>query len=147
MGAKSKTPWITINGKNVADSQFSIEYLKKELNIDGNSHLSAREKGFAMNLRLALEDHLMWLMGTEAYFHLEGKHLFTHYPPGLFPFPDFVAKILLKTVIKSKIRNMMYLNGIGRHKREEQHKMGLAVFQAINDILGDNKFLMGIVIV
>ena len=42
---KGKTPWITINGENVADTQFAIEYLKKELGVDMNSKLSEKEKG------------------------------------------------------------------------------------------------------
>ena len=43
---KSKTPWITVNGVNVADSQFAIDHLKKELGIgDVNFKLSDKDKG------------------------------------------------------------------------------------------------------
>ena len=42
---KGKTPWITVNGVNVADSQFAIDYLKKELGVDNNSMFSDRDKG------------------------------------------------------------------------------------------------------
>ena len=42
---KGKTPWITINGENVADTQFAIEYLKKELGVDMNSKLNEKDKG------------------------------------------------------------------------------------------------------
>ena len=45
MSEKSKSPWITINGVNVADSQFAIDHLKKDLSIDMNSKLSDRDKG------------------------------------------------------------------------------------------------------
>ncbi len=31
MGAKNKCPWITINGKDIPDSQMTINYLSKEL--------------------------------------------------------------------------------------------------------------------
>ena len=42
---KGKTPWITINGENVADTQFAIEYLKKELGVDMNSKFNEKDKG------------------------------------------------------------------------------------------------------
>ncbi len=29
MSDKGKSPWITINGKNIADSQIAMEYLTK----------------------------------------------------------------------------------------------------------------------
>ena len=42
---KGKTPWITVNGVNVADSQFAIDYLKRELGVDNNSNFSNKDKG------------------------------------------------------------------------------------------------------
>ena len=42
---KGKTPWITVNGVNVADSQFAIDYLKRELGVDNNSNFSDKDKG------------------------------------------------------------------------------------------------------
>ncbi len=32
MSSKGKSPWITINGVDVADSQLAIDYLTKNLN-------------------------------------------------------------------------------------------------------------------
>ena len=46
---KSKSPWITINGVNVADSQFAIDHIKKELSIDKNSKFSNRDKGACLS--------------------------------------------------------------------------------------------------
>ncbi len=143
MSVKNKSPWITINGKNVADSQLSIEYLKKELNIDANSHLSPREKGIATSVRIMMEEHMYFVGGAEAYVHHGGKHIFTHYPPGLLPLPKFMIKILLATLMKREINKMFYYQGIGRHTHEEQQRIGLKELQAVNDVLGDNKFLMG----
>lgn len=46
MSSKGKIPWITLNGNNVADSQFCIEYLGEKLDKDLNS-------GIINNLELA----------------------------------------------------------------------------------------------
>ena len=37
--SSGKTPWITVNGKDVSDSQLAIEYLEKELEKSLNDHL------------------------------------------------------------------------------------------------------------
>jgi hypothetical protein len=41
--SKGKTPWITFNGVEVADSQLAIEYLCRHLNINMNKHLNKEE--------------------------------------------------------------------------------------------------------
>jgi hypothetical protein len=41
--AKGKTPWMTVNGEHVADSQFAIEHLRKIKNL--NEILTAQEQG------------------------------------------------------------------------------------------------------
>jgi hypothetical protein len=40
---KHKSPWVTVNQKDVSDSQMALEFLEKELNVDTNAHLSKRE--------------------------------------------------------------------------------------------------------
>ena len=118
ISAKDKFPWITLNGKNVDDSQLAIEYIKKELKIDANSHLSPRERGFASGMRLMLEKHLFFVLGVEAFVHQSGKHVSTHYPPGiLFPFPKVIVDILVATVMKWKLNNMLIAQGVAKHER------------------------------
>ena len=48
---KDQTPWITLNGKNVADSQFAMEHIQKELSIEPNKGLTEEQKGIATGLR------------------------------------------------------------------------------------------------
>ena len=58
--SKGKTPWITINGKDIADSQLCIEYLNQHFGIDMSSHLSDEERAVARSMRIMVEDHLFW---------------------------------------------------------------------------------------
>ncbi len=90
-----------------------------------------------------IEDHLLFLLAAEAYVYHGGKHFVTHYPPGLIPLPSFVTKFLFAVVFKRINKKNLYNQGLGRHERHEQQKMGLSALQALSDILGDNKFLMG----
>ena len=60
MSSKSKIPWMTYNGIDVADSQLCIKYLNKELGIDLNKHLTAEQRGAAQAFRRMLEEGLYW---------------------------------------------------------------------------------------
>ena len=60
MSEKDQTPWILYNGKEVADSQFSIEYLNRVREVNLNSGLSPAERGTARAYRIMVEDHLHW---------------------------------------------------------------------------------------
>ena len=60
VGPKGKTPWITINGVDIADSQIAIEYLAKHFQIDMSHQLGNEERAIARAMRVLMEDHLYW---------------------------------------------------------------------------------------
>ena len=60
MSSKGKTPWMTYNGVEVADSQFCIDYLNKKLGIDLNAHLTPVEKSIARAFQKMTEENLYW---------------------------------------------------------------------------------------
>ena len=60
VGPKGKTPWITFNGVDIADSQIAIEYLAKHFQIDMSHQLGNEERAIARAMRVLMEDHLYW---------------------------------------------------------------------------------------
>ena len=60
IGPKGKTPWITLNGKDVADSQLALEHLAQHFQIDMSHHLSPDERAVSRAMRILMEDHLYW---------------------------------------------------------------------------------------
>ena len=44
----------------MADSQFAVDYLNKELNIDLNSHLTEEQKAVAQAFRRMFEEASIW---------------------------------------------------------------------------------------
>ena len=58
MSPKGKTPWITINGKNIADTQLCIEYLSKKFDIDPFPGLTEKEIAISRGLRFMIEQDL-----------------------------------------------------------------------------------------
>ena len=57
---KGKKPWIEFNGQEIADSNFCVQFLKREFKVDIDSHLSASEKAIAHSVRTMLEENTYW---------------------------------------------------------------------------------------
>lgn len=60
MGPKGKTPWITLDGRKIGDSQLCLELLADRFSKDFSSHLSTEEKSIARAFQIMAEDHLYW---------------------------------------------------------------------------------------
>ena len=60
MSPKGKTPWITHNGEDLADSQFCIDFLTKRLNKDMNGHLNKEQRAVARSMQKLVDESLYW---------------------------------------------------------------------------------------
>lgn len=60
MGPKGKTPWITLNGEEIADSQLCLELLARKFHKDCSSHLSSEDQAIARAFHIMAEEHLYW---------------------------------------------------------------------------------------
>lgn len=60
MSSKGKTPWMMYNGRAVADSQFCIEHLKAERDLDLDLDLSPTLRAQARAFRALIEENLYW---------------------------------------------------------------------------------------
>jgi glutathione S-transferase len=135
MSSKGKIPWMTYNGVDVADSQFCIEHLKKELSLEPNSHLSDEQRGQAHAVRRMLEDGTYWNMVHQRWGR-EGPA--RDYVTSTFSVP----RLILKLVIRS-VRKALWYQGTGRHTNEEVDEMMEADLRALSQILGAKKFITG----
>ena len=57
---KGKMPWIEYNGESIADSNFCIQFLKKEFRVDVDDHLSETERAIAHTILTTLEENTYW---------------------------------------------------------------------------------------
>lgn len=57
---QGKMPWIEFNGQEIADSNFCIQFLSKEFQVDVDSHLSATERAIAHSILTMLEENTYW---------------------------------------------------------------------------------------
>ncbi|KAL3864342.1 hypothetical protein ACJMK2_006033 [Sinanodonta woodiana] len=133
---KGKTPWIEYNGLPIADSQLSIEFLKRERNIDPNLHLSAEDKAIARGFLKLTEENLYWTMCLEMF----GDNL--EPIKTVIPYRGLKLWFTVK-MLRFLIGLETWGHGIGRHNKEEVWLIAVDDMTAISNFLGDKKFLMG----
>ena len=138
--SKGKLPFITYNGREIADSSFIINFLNKELNIDLNSTLSDTDKAVALAFQRLCEENLYWVLD---YFRwvLYSEKIFEH-----FPGSGFKSSLLKKYAAYSFKRSAIAsLNGhgLGRHSKAEIAEIGEKDLSTLSIFLSDKQFFMG----
>ncbi|XP_025093629.1 failed axon connections homolog [Pomacea canaliculata] len=136
MSSKGKTPWMMYNGRAVADSQFCIEHLKAERDLDLDLDLSPTLRAQARAFRALIEENLYWTMCYELFI-LNPKRLDEVLPyrgPKMWLLKFFLSRVL---------RKELWNQGIGRHSDEEIWDIGRRDLNAISDFLAEKKFFLG----
>ncbi|XP_028515609.1 failed axon connections homolog [Exaiptasia diaphana] len=139
MSSKGKMPWLEYNGKEIADSNFCIEFLNKEFGVDVDDHLSDEQKGIARSVLVMLEENTYWTMVHYRWlgdFAIEFRE--TAY--AILPKP---IRCLIFAYFQNKTKQYMHGHGIGRHSPEEIYGIAEKDLKAVSAILGEKKFLFG----
>jgi len=143
MSDKGKSPWITINGKNIADSQIAIEYLTKKFNLNTNEGLSNEDVIISRALRFLIEQDLYWVVAHDRWVLTKGKHV-THFFAPMFPkLPKSLEAWLISKLVPRNVEKQAYAQGMGRHSVEEIESMGMKDLENLSDFLGDKDFMFG----
>jgi len=136
---KGKTPWITVNGKDVSDSQLAIEYLEKELEKSLNDHLTPEHAAVARAFQVTLDDRFAWCVAIDRLVYGQGKVIMKILD---LPGPKFTHPFMMKLFKRGTVK-ASHGHGIGRHSEEEVKKIGLADLKAFSEYLGNKPFLFG----
>ncbi len=137
---KKKLPYIEDGAKLIADSGFIIDYLKATYGdpLDGN--LAAPERAMAHALRRMLEENFYWV-GMYSRWMEEGAwntirpFFFGHLPP--------LLRQLIPALARRGVRKSLWMQGTGRHSREEIYAIGNSDLTALSAFLGDKPYLLG----
>lgn len=142
-GPKGKSPWITINGQDVADSQLALEHLARHFDIDMSKDLNLADRAVARAMRTMLEDHAYWSFLVQRWVYGRGKPvkaLMAGESSGCLK--SFMWDRILENVAK-KMEKCALSQGMARHSRQDVLRFGQEDIQAISDFLGDKSYLMG----
>ena len=122
MSDKNKSPWITINGVNVADSQLIIEYLTHHFKLQVNPGLDQTDLAVSRAFRMLIEQDLYWALAHDRWVTHRGSYVTKYFAP-LLPTMPFLEDFLITKIYYKRIRDQTYAQGMGRHSEKEIEKM------------------------
>lgn len=137
---KGKLPFVDDGGQRIGDSSRIIEHIKATRGIDPDEHLTTRQRAGSLALQRMLEDHLYFAAAYSRWIDPDGWEAVraAYFAP--FPAP---ARPLAALTARRRIRRILWLQGTGRHAREEIYAMARADLEATSALLGERPFLMG----
>lgn len=137
---KGKLPYILDGGTPIGDSSLIIRHLKRSRGIDPDAGLSGREQAEAVALQRLLEEHLYFVMVYGRWIDPEG---YAAVGEGFFAGLPLPMRPIARTAMRTRIKRMLRLQGIGRHSAAEVYEMGREDLRALADYLGDKPFFLG----
>lgn len=137
---KGKLPAIEDGETRMGDSGLIVAYLQQTYGVDLDVGLSREEKSVSLAWQRLIEEHLYWAMiytrwGDEAGWQRTRQEFF-----GRMPWP---VSLLVPALIRRSILGQLRGQGMGRHRPEEIHQMGIDDLDAIAAFLGAKPFFMG----
>jgi len=137
---KGKLPFIVDDGTVVADSTLIRLHLERKYGVDFDRGLTARDKGIAWATEKMLEDHLYWVL---VYWRWINDANFEKGPANFFKRVPAIIRPIAKWKIRKNVRRNLYCHGLGRHSETEMTAMSDRAFEALSQLLGENRYLMG----
>jgi glutathione S-transferase len=137
---KGKLPYIDDSGTIVADSTLIRLHIEKKYGFDFDAALPVRDRGVAWSVEKMLEDHLYWLM---VYWRWMVDENFDRGPRKFFDRAPALIRPLICGIVRRKVRANLHAHGLGRHNLDEKNALGERAVDALSQVLGDNRYLMG----
>ncbi|XP_063606667.1 failed axon connections homolog [Penaeus indicus] len=134
-GPKGKTPWITLNGEELTDSQLVMAELTRRYEL--TDKLSVEQQAVARALTVMVDEHLIWGLRVWRYDVDRGQgfsECMSNVP--------FYYKWLVP-IQCWRMRNALWHQGMGRHTYQEVKNIVKQDLAAIAGCLGDRSFLFG----
>ena len=101
MSSKGKTPWITFNGYEIADSQLCLEHLTKVLGKDLSAHLTDEQRAIEKAMKSVMEDNLYFCLVMEKWAFGSIDDVMKGFTEK--PLPDFLFKVSNMSTILTKL--------------------------------------------
>ena len=132
---KGKLPYIVDDHEKIANSNFIIDYLKRNYGDPLDAKLDPAERAAGHAMKRMIEENFYWVIIAERW--RDTKAAIENYPVMIGQPPEFV-----KVVVDNMLGELRG-HGMGRHTADEIENLGKADLVALADFLGDNPCLLG----
>ena len=140
MGGKQMSPWITINGEEINDSELILDYLEKHFNkpVAATEKLTPAQRAVGRITQVMLDEHTMGLLAMKRYVIDNMEYISTILPPEMKKLV-LIYRLFFSGVIKKR----MWLKGVGRFTEPEVLFFLYRDLQALADTVGKQPYLLG----
>lgn len=144
MSNKGQIPFVEVNGRQVADSNFIIDHLIETFSSKSlDDRLTPMEKSYARAYHALVEDSLRWVLVYER--SRDNKWFATD--EGFLSHFTGIKKIAFKNFmlerLRKRIAGQVFGQGMGRNTVEEVVTIAKKDLDAINMFLGNKKYFFG----
>ena len=135
---RGKLPVLDADGTLIPDSAHIQHYLETKMGIDFDGSLDSEQLAQGTALRRMIENHFYFIAADFRWGDHPDKvrEVFFAEVPALLR--GFVFKL-----VDGKRRKTMYLQGLGRHTRDELIEFGRQDIEAMSGMLGNKPFAFG----
>lgn len=137
---KGKMPYIEDDGVLIPDSAFIRMHLENKYHIDFTGGYAAHDQGIGWAVNTMMEDHVYWLNIQDRWMIDDN---FFKGPVHFFDGAPSLMRPLIVKMVRSKVRKNIHAHGVGRHTATERLELGKKSIDAVSDILGKNKYILG----
>jgi glutathione S-transferase len=137
---RGKVPYISDGGRIIGDSTLIRWHLERQHGIDFDAGLTPEQKAAGWAFERLAEDHLYFAI-------VEGRWLvqenFDKGPREFFGFAPAPLRPLIIAIMKRKVRQQLYGQGLGRHARADIAAFAARDLEALSILLGDKPWAFG----
>jgi len=149
---KKKLPVADIDGVTVCDSSAIIGYLQaRHPEALNDARLDPATRAQSAAIKALLETHLYFVLvyfrwavesNMAIYKPLLAEYARLSVPPPVRPLMGALAPLVMP-LVRRKVLHQTWEQGTGRHSYDEITRMGIEGWQAVVDLLGGQRFLLG----
>ena len=137
---KGKLPFITDDGRTIADSAFIIAYLKERYGDPLDGHLDREQKAIAHAFIKMMDEDLYWCLIHSRWMD---DNVWPAVREEFFEKLPFPMRTVIFAMVRRQVRKSLYLQGNGRHSDAERLEIAKQDLNALSVFLGDKPYFFG----
>ncbi len=137
---KGKLPYIEDNGNIIADSQFIFDYLKQQYGNSLDGKLTDKQQAQAYLLTKSLDENLYFALVYSRWLRDDTWPLLKQAFFGKLPIP---LRYIVPGIVRKGVAKSIKGQGLGRHSNEEITQVCKNSFEALTELLGEQKYFFG----
>jgi glutathione S-transferase len=137
---KGKLPYLEWDGEVIADSERILEFLDQQFDGALFGDLTPQEIATGRAFTRLAEEHLYWMIVASRWLE---DDWFPNVIEGFFLIAPRLIRGFVARQAQKQVEQTYYLQGLGRHSREEQIKFAREDLSALSDQIEAEGFITG----